>query len=152
MKVQRVYIDTSAIGGCEDDEFRDPSLALLRDANLGLLRLVVSDHMLEQLAGAPAAVRRHLAELDVRAMEAVAVDAECRSLRDKYLSAGVVGPASASDALHVAIATVTEASLLASWNFRHIVHYDKARQFNAVNLREGYGLVEIRSPVEIALP
>ena len=152
MKTQRVYIDTSVIGGCEDDEFKEASLALLRDAKLGLLRLVVSDHMLAELAGAPTAVRQHLAELDDWTMEAVTGDAECLALRDKYLAAGVVGPASASDALHVAIATVAEASLLASWNFRHIVHYDKARQFNAVNLREGYGLVEIRSPVEIAMP
>ena len=41
------------------------------------------------------------------------------------------------------------ADVIASWNFKHIVHYDKIRLFNAVNLREGYSLVDIRSPMEI---
>ncbi len=44
---------------------------------------------------------------------------------------------------------VARADVIASWNFKHIVHYDKIRLFNAVNLREGYSLVDIRSPMEI---
>ena len=52
-------------------------------------------------------------------------------------------------ALHVALATVSGADVIASWNFKHIVHYDKIRLFNAVNLREGYRLLDIRSPLEI---
>jgi len=38
--------------------------------------------------------------------------------------------------------------VLLSWNFKHIVHLDKIRKFNSVNLRLGYPLVEIRSPKE----
>jgi len=44
---------------------------------------------------------------------------------------------------------VARADVLVSWNFRHIVHLDKIRGFNAVNLKEGYGAIEIRSPREI---
>jgi len=33
-------------------------------------------------------------------------------------------------------------------NFKHLVHLDKIRMFNAVNLRLGYPIVEIRSPKE----
>jgi len=39
--------------------------------------------------------------------------------------------------------------MIVSWNFKHIVHFDKIRGFNAVNLREGYLPIEIRSPREI---
>jgi hypothetical protein len=39
--------------------------------------------------------------------------------------------------------------MIVSWNFKHIVHYDKIRGFNAVNLREGYPLLAIYSPLEI---
>jgi hypothetical protein len=60
-----------------------------------------------------------------------------------------VGAAHASDALHVALATVTHADMIVSWNFRHIVHFDKMREFNAVNVREGYGRLEILSPLEV---
>jgi hypothetical protein len=37
-----------------------------------------------------------------------------------------------------------------SWNFRHIVHFDKIRQFNGVNLELGYRAMEIHSPMEVA--
>jgi len=39
--------------------------------------------------------------------------------------------------------------MIASWNFKHIVHLDKIRGFNAANLQQGYPLVEIRSPKEV---
>ena len=71
------------------------------------------------------------------------------SLRDAYLAAGVVGPSSRNDAEHVALATVARADLIVSWNFKHLVHIDKIRGFNAVNLRDGYPTLEIRSPKEV---
>ena len=55
----------------------------------------------------------------------------------------------ANDAGHVAAATVAGADLIVSWNFRHIVHYDKIRAYNAVNLLHGYREIEIRSPLEV---
>jgi len=39
--------------------------------------------------------------------------------------------------------------MMVSWNFRHIVHFDKMRGFNSVNLREGYPAIEIHSPREV---
>jgi hypothetical protein len=70
-------------------------------------------------------------------------------LRDGYLAARVVGPKHAADAEHIAHATVGRADLMVSWNFKHIVHWDKIRLFNAVNLRAGYAPIEIRSPREV---
>jgi len=52
--------------------------------------------------------------------------------------------------MHVAMATVTRANLVLSWNFKHIVNYQRIQQFNSVNLANGYGLIDIRSPMEIA--
>ena len=36
-----------------------------------------------------------------------------------------------------------------SWNFRHIVNLQKIRGYNSVNLKYGYPLLEIRSPLEV---
>ena len=54
-----------------------------------------------------------------------------------------------ADAQHIALATVARVDVLVSWNFRHIVNLDRIRGFNAVNLRAGYPLLEIRSPLEL---
>jgi hypothetical protein len=43
MKVQRVYIDTSVLGGCFDTEFSPWSNALIGDFRTGRLKPVVSE-------------------------------------------------------------------------------------------------------------
>lgn len=40
-------------------------------------------------------------------------------------------------------------TLIVSWNCKHIVHWHKIRQFNAVNLRLAYPVIDIRSPKEV---
>jgi len=65
------------------------------------------------------------------------------------LAHGIVGPGGRSDALHVALATIGRVDVMVSWNFRHIVNLGRIRMFNAVNLEQGYGLIEIRTPREV---
>ena len=71
-------------------------------------------------------------------------------LGQAYVAARVVGRTARVDALHVATASVVRADVLVSWNFKHIVQLARIRGFHAVNLRLGYPLVEIRSPLEVA--
>ena len=60
-----------------------------------------------------------------------------------------MGKTHVNDAHHVALASVAGADMIVSWNFRHIVHHEKIRAFNAVNLKEGYGILAIYSPLEV---
>jgi hypothetical protein len=70
-------------------------------------------------------------------------------LKDAYLDTGIVTEQSADDALHVAIASVNGCSLIVSWNFRHIVNFEKIPLYNAVNTLKGYGTIGIFSPLEV---
>ena len=70
-------------------------------------------------------------------------------LRDAYLSAKILRPKWSDDAAHVAAATVARVDLIVSWNFRHLVKWDKIRAFNAVNLSLGYPIMTILSPREV---
>ena len=54
-----------------------------------------------------------------------------------------------NDMTHIALATVNEVDILVSWNFKHIVHFDKIRQFNVVNLKMGFKAIAIHSPREV---
>ena len=74
---------------------------------------------------------------------------EALGLADAYLARGVLTPKFYDDATHIALATLAEVDLLLSWNFRHLVHYDKIRTFNAVNLERGYKPIQIYSPREV---
>jgi hypothetical protein len=82
-------------------------------------------------------------------IERVRLTAEAERLRDAYLGAGIVGAAAEHDALHVALATIAGADCIVSWNFRHIVHAEKAPRCNGINRGYGYPEVEIRAPWEV---
>ena len=75
--------------------------------------------------------------------------AEGRSVSEAVEIAQGLARKITDDAHHVAIATAERVDMIVSWNFQHIVHFDKIRGFNAVNLREGYSPIEIRSPKEV---
>ncbi|EFK57132.1 hypothetical protein ACFU8T_07295 [Sphingobacterium spiritivorum] len=63
-----------------------------------------------------------------------------------YLREKVVGKTSYADCLHIALATICKADYLISWNFKYIVNVDRIRGYNAVNIKNGYKQLEIRSP------
>jgi len=137
------------IGGCHDAEFAQESRALIEMARQGRAILVVSDLLLEELQRAPREVRQVLHGLPPDSMTLVYGSSESRALRDAYLAAGIVGQASDRDAHHVALATVGRADMIVSWNFKHIVHFDKIRQYNAINRFQGHREIEIYSPPEV---
>ena len=53
------------------------------------------------------------------------------------------------DMLHIALATVARVDAPVSWNFKHIVNLNRIHAYNAVNLKRGYPLLEIRTPREV---
>ena len=67
-------------------------------------------------------------------------------LATEYITGKVVGQTSYADCLHIALATINRADYLISWNFKHIVNVGLIRGYNAVNIKNGYKLLEIRSP------
>jgi len=79
----------------------------------------------------------------------VEITDEIRLLANRYIEEKVVGKTSLADCQHIAIATVHNVDVLASWNFKHIVNLERIRGFNSINLRDGYNLLEIRTPREI---
>jgi hypothetical protein len=152
LKQIRVYADTSVFGGCFDAEFEDASRRFFEDVRRGRIQLVLSDTTMLELTEAPERVRRVLADLPPTAIERVVLDGEIEHLRDAYLAHGVVGPAATRDAEHIAAATVADVDLIVSWNFKHIVHYEKISGYQGVNLLEGYNAIRIFSPLEVIEP
>jgi hypothetical protein len=149
LKKLYIYVDASVIGGCEDSEFAEASLALWRLFIEGVYIQVLSEHTLRELRGAPENIRARLLEIPEANQIILPDTSEAEALAEAYLVHGIVGPGGRSDALHVALATIGRVDVMVSWNFRHIVNLGRIRMFNAVNLEQGYGLIEIRTPREV---
>ena len=149
MKLQRVYLDTSALGGCFDPEFSEWSNGLVQDFRNGLFKPLLSQVTATELQDAPEKVQVVYAELLMLGAEIIEATESALELADAYQEHGILTPKFYDDGLHIAIATVGEADVLVSWNFKHIVHFDKIRMFNAVNLEHGYKPLQIFSPREV---
>jgi len=144
----RIYPDTSVFGGMLDLEFREPTSAFFAMVDRGDLAIVLSPVVEEEVVNAPEAVRDLFASVAVGA-EWISVTEEALALRDAYIEAGVLTQKWSADALHVALASVAGCDLIVSWNFRHIVHFQKVPKYNAVNILKGYGEVGIYTPQEV---
>lgn len=147
--IPRVYIDTSVIGGCVDNEFRERSERLFKDFEAERLRAVISNITIAEIIQAPEEVRSILDRPALQKAERVILDEEAVLLAEAYIQEGVVSDSNRVDAQHIAIATVERVDVLVSWNFQHIVKWSRIRAFNAVNLKLGYPQLEIRSPQEV---
>jgi predicted nucleic acid-binding protein len=145
----RIYVDTSVNGGCLDNEFEEYSNQLFEEFIVGKKRLVISDLVLFELEGAPENVREVLTKVAENNIEYVFLNEESISLANAYLKEGVIAENSLSDARHIAIATVERVDVLVSWNFKHIVNLNRIHLINSVNLKLGYPILEIRSPLEV---
>lgn len=145
----RIYTDTSVVGGCEDEEFAEYSLRLMESFTRGERILVVSSLTIQELGGAPVAVRSRLATVPERHIETLQLEVEAIDLAEAYLTSGVLPGKMRADAQHIAIATVARVDVLVSWNFKHVVNLQRIHGYNSVNLRRGYPLLEIRTPREV---
>jgi rRNA-processing protein FCF1 len=113
----------------------------------GMYKPIISSHVIAELEnGAPEYVKENLETVDY---EEYTVNEEMIQLSEKYMEQKIVSENYYSDALHIAVATVIGVDVLVSWNFKHIVNLDKIKLFNSVNLREGYNILEIRTPSEV---
>jgi len=151
MKRFRVYADTSVYGGCFDEEFAKESIAFFDAVRSARFKLVVSPTVLAELRRAPERVRRVLSDLPEEMLEMVVDAEEVRSLREGYMEAGVLGTQHQGDAEHIAFASVAEVDFVVSWNFRHIVQFEKIAGYQAVNLLHGYREIRIYSPREVVV-
>lgn len=149
MKVQRVYVDTSVIGGCFDPEFATWSDGLFHDFENGIFAPVTSQVVAAEIEDAPDFVQEKYAELLALSATLLEVTDSALELADAYQHRSVLTPNYFDDGLHIALATIAEVDVLVSWNFKHIVHFNKIRRFNAVNLEYGYKPLQIYSPREV---
>jgi len=144
-----VYTDTSVIGGCFDTEFQEHSLALFDEFKTGIKKLLLSDLVLLELQQAEMKALSKLKEVPACYKIEVKTPVKAVRLAKTYITEGALSNKSYNDALHIALATLHTADVLASWNFKHIVNLDRIKLYNAINARMGYRIIEIRTPREI---
>ena len=147
-QVLRIYVDTSVFGGVFDKEFAEPTKIFLHQASLGFFQLVTSVAVRNEIRQALEQVQSVFARFS-QLLETVRVNEDALRLRTAYIQSGILTEKNATDALHVAMATVAQCAAIVSWNFKHIVQRRRIHGFEAVNTLMDYRPPEIFSPREI---
>lgn len=145
----KLYLDTSVIGGLFDDEFNEWTSKLFSEIRTGSHIAVISDITLEELSKAPEFVREVIDTIPETYMEYILLNDEAIKLSNQYIKEKIVGKNSLIDCRHIALSTVNKVDVLVSWNFKHIVNFNKIRLYNSVNMKYGFSLLEIRTPREV---
>jgi predicted nucleic acid-binding protein len=147
--LMRLYLDTSVFGGCYEEQYAEDSWRVVSRIMNRRSLLLASEILIGEIERAPVEVLKLFKDLPGDMLEVIDVDEDVRRLSNAYIEAGIVQARSINDAIHVAAATVGRADAIVSWNFKHIVQLGKMRAYNAVNLFNGYGLLNIVSPREV---
>jgi predicted nucleic acid-binding protein len=143
---QRIYIDTSVVGGYHDLEFSKYTIPLFERIQKGEFIVLLSTVTQDELEPAPKHVQELIKNMKNDFVELLTISDEAVELATEYINERVVGQTSFADCLHIALATIHRADFLISWNFKHIVNVQRIREFNSINIRNGYKQLEIRSP------
>ena len=145
----KVYTDTSVIGGCYDKEFQEWSMALWDEFIAGSKHIIFSELTAQELEFAREEIKELINEIPLENRTDILITDEAVKLAETYITEGALSNKSYNDALHIALATLNNVDILASWNFKHIVNIDRIRLYNSINFRMGYRMIEIRTPREI---
>lgn len=146
---KKLYLDTSVFGGYFDDGFEYPTKALFEMIEKNSNVILLSSLTLDELNDAPTFVKDLVNQLKSERVFMVDETIAAVELANCYIDEKVVGKTSFADCLHIALATVNEADMLISWNFKHIVNVTRMRGYNAVNAKLGYRQLEIFSPKQL---
>jgi len=145
----KFYVDTSVWGGHDDDEFSLWTQPFFQQAKQGLFTIVLSDLTLRELSLAPVKIKSLPEMIPPDFLELTSLTQEQIDLADKYVKEGALTRKFYSDAQHIAIATILKVDSLVSWNFKHMVNFFRIRQYNSINLKFGYSVIDIRTPKEV---
>ena len=148
-KIQRIYVDASAVGGAFNKKFSQRTRPFWDAVQRGEIIVILSDVLKNEVDPAPKIVRDFFGALPESQTEWVFATEEAKNLATQYIAENVVGKTSFDDCVHIALATIAKADMLVSWNFRHIVNIKRIQGYNSVNMKLGYPQLEIRTPEEV---
>ena len=150
-----VYIETTVVSLLVAEPSRDVVIAGNQQATRdwweqrrGIFQCVTSDETLAESARGDAeqARRRHAA---LATIPALPITTEVANLAVEFLRTGSLPAAAKSDAIHLAVATITRADYLLTWNCRHLANAQILRRLEREAIRFGWALPTVCTPPEL---
>jgi predicted nucleic acid-binding protein len=153
MKIPTIYLETTIFNfPFVDDapQYKADTLQLFEEIRTGKFKAFTSKYVVEELEDASDYLReKRLQLIHDYEIEVIPANSESERLAQAYISAGIIPRKYATDALHIAAATVAGIHFIVSLNFKHIVKQKTILETEYINIREGYNRVFIHTPAEV---
>jgi predicted nucleic acid-binding protein len=145
----KIFLDTSVISALFDG--RTPERQAQTNscwAKLSDYEVFLSETVLQEIGAAPVPLHDKMLAA-VSGFTVLPITGEAEDLARAYIEQGIFPQHYFDDALHVAVATTNQISILLSWNFTHLVKLKTRRMVAWVNARDSLIQIEIISPPEL---
>jgi hypothetical protein len=147
---QRIYLDTSVIS-LHDDPRSPDRRALTREfwRRLAEFDASISEVTTREIQDTADATRRDQMLRLIAGLTLLPVTPAAEQLARRYLDAAIFPRTVPDDALHVAIAVLSQQDVLVSWNFKHLVNQRRRAAIDALNFSSGLPTIAILPPPEL---
>jgi len=115
----------------------------------GKIKIIASDVLKGEVDDAPEHVQIFFENLPESHIERIVLSEEAKELAEQYIDKNVIGKSSLTDCRHIAIATITKADAVVSWNCDDMVNPNRIPKYNDVNKQQGYQKIEILTPNQL---
>jgi len=144
--IQKVYVDTSVVSGKFDNVHALKTEPFWNAVERGEIVIIASDILREELGKSPSRIRDFFTALPESQIEQVVSTNESDTLAKQYITDQVIGQSSFNDCRHIALATITRADAIVSWNCKDMVNEQRIPKYNDINEKQGYPRIEIQTP------
>ncbi|GHT67830.1 hypothetical protein AGMMS50222_10320 [Endomicrobiia bacterium] len=154
MKIPKIYLETTIFNfpfANDAPQYKADTLKLFSEIRLRRFESFASEYVLEELNKTTDENKRDrmkalISEYNVKTLSA---SDETSRLANIYVQNGIIPNRFATDALHIASATVNDIDFIVSLNFMHIVKHKTIIETEIINAKEGYKRIFIHTPAEV---
>jgi hypothetical protein len=154
MKIPSIYLETTIFNfpfANDAPHYQADTLQLFAEIKAGKFQPFSSEYVIRELEITKdkeklTKMKTFISDYGITIIPA---GSEIENLADIYISADIIPVKYATDALHIAAATVAGLDFIISLNFRHIVKHKTIIETEIINAREGFKRVFIHTPAEV---
>lgn len=147
----RVYLDTSIISYLDQQDMPDrmkDTQKMWEIIKTNKFQVIISDLVFREIGECENQKREnllaYLKEIDYEEYE---VNTETDELANLIVDEGILRPKSIDDATHIAAAILSNANMILSWNFKHLVNYDTINGVRQICFKKHLNrIIDICSP------
>ena len=147
----RVYLDTSIISYLDQQDAPDrmkETQKIWEILKSNKYQVIISDLVFREIGECNDKKRKtllsYLKEIDYEEYE---VSIEVDELAKAIVDEGILTPKSLDDATHIAVAILSNANMILSWNFKHLVNYNTINGIRQICFKKHLNkIIDICSP------